>query len=47
MINWHAVKSDRGLARAQQWFDRDRRVAEIALRQRIHAMIVQASVLRV
>ena len=43
----HLVEGDRGFAGAEKGFDRDRRMAEIPFRERVHAMTVQARVERV
>ncbi len=47
LINGNAVKGDCGFPTAQQCFDRDGRMIEITLAQKVHPMIVQAAILRV
>ena len=47
VVDRHPIKGDRGFAAAQQRFDRDRLVIEVAFRQRVHAMPVHAAMQRV
>ena len=47
VLKRHLVKGDRGFPRAQQRFDRDRVVAEVALTQHVHPVIMFACVHRV
>jgi hypothetical protein len=47
ILNRHPVKGDGGFARAQQRFDRDRRVVQIAFGERVHSVTMDPRMQRV